>query len=533
MLNRRKFIITTGLGAIGISTLNGFYGCRKRESNELPTLIGNLPRSTPEMQGVDSSGLLKFLDEADKSGIEFHSLMVIRNGHVVAEGWWDPYKPSYKHTLYSLSKSFTSSAIGLAVQEKRLSVEDSVVSFFPDAEINNPDPLLSELKVKHLLTMSVGHDGDTYQLMKKSESGGWENVFLNQAFKHNPGEVFFYNSGATFMLSAIIQKLTGDSLLAYLRPRLFEPLEISGMDWETNPDGICKGATGLRVKTEDIAKLGLLYLQNGKWNAKQILSEDWVKAASSKQIHSGSQDPNDPQDNDWSQGYGYQFWRNRPGGFRADGAFGQYSMVLPNKNAVIAITEESFDMQKTMNLVWDHLLPAMKDGGELEGAVKVQSNLNLKLQDLSITPKIISRSSPITNTICAAYWNLEPNEMGAMKVSFSFSEKECRFELEDEYGHHTINCGLESWNSDNRKTQAQSLFPFTGKTDAISNISAFATWRNDNQLEMTWRLVETAHHDLITCKFNESEIELSFMNSVSKNRPNEPDYRKPIIGKLV
>src|SRR5437660_3191760 len=157
------------------------------------------------------------------------------------------------------------------------------------------------------------------------------------------------------MQSAIVQKVTGQTVLDYLRPRLFEPLGIADPTWGTSPQGITLGGYGLSIRTEDIAKFGQLYLQHGKWNDRQLIPAAWVEAATSRQTSNGS-NPN----SDWDQGYGYQFWRARHGAYRGDGAFGQFCIVMPEQDAVVAITSGVRDMQAVLNLVWEQLLPALK-----------------------------------------------------------------------------------------------------------------------------------------------------------------------------
>ncbi|HTF19418.1 MAG TPA: serine hydrolase, partial [Chryseolinea sp.] len=306
-----------------------------------------LSRSTPETEGVSSKALIAFLDAAANSKHEFHSIMVLRHGKVIAEGWWNPYRPDLKHTLYSCSKSFTASAVGFAVSEKKLSVEDQVISFFPDDVPSNPSENLKALRVKHLLSMSVGHDKDPTGATRGSDN--WIRSFLEVPVVHEPGTKFVYNSLATYMLSAIVQKVTGQTILEYLKPRLFAPLNITGMDWETDPDGINTGGWGLRLRTEDMAKFGQMFLQKGKWNGRQILPETWIADASTAKI---MQDPDAPQarkdSSDWLQGYGYQMWRSRHNSYRGDGAYGQFILVLPEQDAVIAITAETADMQREL-----------------------------------------------------------------------------------------------------------------------------------------------------------------------------------------
>ena len=273
---------------------------------------------------------------------------------------------------------------------------------------------ITAMKVKHLLTMSTGHVKDTIQPMRHS-SEAWAKTFFSQPVERQPGTFFLYNTGATYMLSAIVQKLTGQPLIQYLRPRLFDPLGIEGEDWETDPQGINTGGYGLRVKTEDIAKFGQLYLQKGKWNGKQILSSAWIDEATKTQINSNSSNPSRPkEEDDWAQGYGYQFWRCRPGGYRADGAFGQFSMVMPDYDAVIAITGESFSMQKSMDLVWSFLLPAMdKAKRSLPADVKSQSALKQTLSGLRLDPIEKNATSPVAARISGKDFMLDTNDFNA------------------------------------------------------------------------------------------------------------------------
>src|SRR5260370_32115779 len=182
------------------------------------------------------------------------------------------------------------------------------------------------------------------------------------------------------MLSAIVQKATGVTVLDSLKPRLFEPLGIERPTWESSPQGVTTGGYGLSIRTEDIARFGQLYLQKGKWNGKQLVPESWVDAATARQTSNGSSPKSD-----WDQGYGYQFWRSRHGAYRGDGAFGQYCIVLPEQDAVIAITSGVKDMQAVLNLVWDKLLPAMKSS-PLSPDQEARAKLEQTLKGLSLRP---------------------------------------------------------------------------------------------------------------------------------------------------
>ncbi len=311
----------------------------------------SLPRSSPEMQGISSPAILRFIEAADKSLETMNSFMLVRHGYVVAEGWWAPYAAQSPHSLYSLSKSFTSTAVGLAIAEGKLSLDDQVLKFFPEDAPPSPSNNLKAMRVSDLLRMSTGHRTEP----PRKPDQVWTKVFLSRPVPDKPGTHFLYNTSATYMLSAIVQKATGMNLLDYLRPRLFDPLGIEHPTWETSPQGISTGGYGLSIRTEDIARFGQLYLQKGKWNGKPLIPEAWVEAATARQTSNGS----NPR-SDWEQGYGYQFWRCRHGAYRGDGAFGQFCVVMPEQDAVIAITSGVKSMQSVLDLVWDKLLPAMK-----------------------------------------------------------------------------------------------------------------------------------------------------------------------------
>jgi CubicO group peptidase (beta-lactamase class C family) len=316
-----------------------------------PLTGADLPRSTPEAQGVSSPGVRAFVEAADKDIDSLHSFMLVRHGHVVAEGWWAPYAADTPHMLFSLSKSFTSTAVGLAVAEGKLSIDDPVLKFFPDDAPAEPSANLKAMRISDLLRMSTGQQAEP----ARNSTEPWTKTFLAQPVPFKPGTHFLYNTSATYMASAAVQKATGQTVLDYLKPRLFEPLGIAKPTWEASPQGISAGGYGLSIRTEDIAKFGQLYLQKGKWDGKQLVPEAWVEAATARQTSNGS----NPK-SDWDQGYGYQFWRCRHGGYRGDGAFGQYCIVLPGQDAVIAITAGVRDMQAVLNLVWDKLLPALQ-----------------------------------------------------------------------------------------------------------------------------------------------------------------------------
>lgn len=321
-----------------------------------PAAAQPLPRSTPEAQGLSSQGVIGFIEAVDKINT-LHSFMILRHGHVIGEGWWKPEAADKPHVLWSLSKSFCSTAVGLAIAEGRLGLDDPVLKFFPEDAPADPSENLKAMKVRDLLSMSCGHDVET----KITNHAPTAKEFLAQPVPHKPGTHFQYNTYGTYMCSAIVTKATGQTVLDYLKPRLFEPLGIENPTWDASPEGPSLGGYGLYLRTEDIAKFGQLYLQKGNWNGKQLIPESWVAEATRKQV------PNEKAGHakigvDWQQGYGFQFWRCTHNAFRGDGRAGQLCVVIPEQDLVVAITADANSFQTEMNAIWDHLLPACAAG---------------------------------------------------------------------------------------------------------------------------------------------------------------------------
>ncbi len=316
-----------------------------------------LPRSTPEAQGISSKAVVDFVAAMDKINTP-HSFMVLRHGQVIAEAWWAPEGPDKPHVLWSLSKSFNSTAVGLAIEEGKFSLDDPVLKFFPDQAPAEVSDNLKAMTVRDLLTMSCGHDSEAKFTPAENGAGG-PNVkgFLAQPVVYKPGTHFQYNTPGSYTLSAIVTKTTGQTSLEFLKPRLFEPLGTENPRWDASPEGNSLGGYGLYLRTEDIAKFGQLYLQKGKWNGKQLIPEKWVEEATSKQVE------NDMEGHkalgiDWKQGYGFQFWRCTHNSFRGDGKDGQLCVVIPEKDAVVAITAQTGQFQDEMNAIWENLYPA-------------------------------------------------------------------------------------------------------------------------------------------------------------------------------
>jgi CubicO group peptidase (beta-lactamase class C family) len=480
----------------------------------LTTAEFQLQRTSPESQGIASSAILQFVEAVDTQLHELHSFMLLRHGCVVAEGWWSPYAPQKLHMLFSLSKSFTSTAVGLAVSEGRLTVDDPVLSFFPDVAPTEVSEHIVAMRVRHLLSMSTGHDVDTMPRLVEQPDGVWTRGFFEVPVVHQPGTHFLYNTGATYMLSAIVQKLTGMRLTDYLKPRLFDPLGIEEVSWEVSPEGIDTGGFGLNIKTEDIARFGQLYLQKGLWQGKQILPEAWIEEATSRQISNG-----EGAESDWTQGYGYQFWRCRHGGYRGDGAFGQYCIVMPEQDAVLAITGGIGDMQIPMNLVWDILLPAM-GANTLPEDRKTQAALDKKLSTLTLLPiQEGEKSSPTAAQVSGQTYRAEENILQVESVTPSFGTAECSVTVKTNFRDETITCGYGEWH------EGKTVIFNEPYIDRPTGYVASGLWTDEDTFAMLVRLYETPFFYTLVYRFAgdsliaESTVNVSF----------EPDKRTQVV----
>jgi CubicO group peptidase (beta-lactamase class C family) len=468
--------------------------------------LADLQRATPEQQGIASAAILQFIEALERQVDEIHSFMLLRHGSVVAEGWWSPYAPEHPHLLFSLSKSFTSTAVGLAIAEGRFSIDDPVLTFFPESTPAEADDRLAALCVRHLLSMSTGQAVDTWSYMVDRPDGDWIRGFLDVPVVHPPGSYFLYNTGATYMLSAIVQRTTGLKLIDYLQPRLFAPLAIERVTWQESPQGITAGGIGLSLRTEDVAKFGQLYLQKGVWEGQQILPQAWVEAATMPQIsNSGGIQP------DWTQGYGYQFWRCRHNAYRGDGVFGQYCIVMPDQDAVLAITGDIdvFEMQQPLNLVWDILLPAMYPAALLDDPT-AQASLSRRLSELSRSPVQGQPTSSIASQISERTYAVDVNELGIETLSFHFSDRDYRVSIRTKEGDEIIHCGYGTWYSG----PATALFcqPLLFERTPITTSGA---WTTDETFTMIVRLVETPFYHTLVCHFAGDELLIETQINVS------------------
>jgi len=346
------------------------------------------------------------------------------------------------------------------------------------------------MKVRHLLSMASGHTEEPART-----SHNWVRTFFETPVTKEPGTHFLYNSMATYMVSAIIQKVTGQRVTDYLEPRLFRPLGIIRLHSERCPRGNDIGGWGMSAKTEDMAKLVQLYLQRGLWNGKLLLSEKWVEAATSKQISNG-----DNPESDWCQGYGFQFWRSKNGCYRGDGAFGQYGVVMPAQDGVIAITSLVGDMQKPLSLIWEHLLPAMAAKPLPEDPV-AQKELAARLAGLTVPAPQDQKTSALVPSVSGVTYRFEPNDQRITAVRYDFGASGGRLTITDDHGEHLIEWSYEHWKRGTTTYKAHGL-----GDRGFLRTAARGGWTSDDTFRFRLSLYETPFCPMITCKFHDQGV---------------------------
>lgn len=374
--------------------------------------------ATPESQGVPSEAILKFIDGCEKTFDAgdlgaMHGFVIVRHGKVIAEGSWKPFDTlNETHMLYSHSKSFTSSAIGLLADRGKIDLDERIVDIFSNEVPAKVSENLAQLRVRDLLTMNVGKKDHLLR-----DGGDWVKEFLSKDFFRKPGTGFKYDSDATYMLAAIVEKKSGMKMMDYLQKNMFDQIGITKAWTTCSPQGIPCGGWGMNMTTRELARFGQLYLNRGDWDGKRVLSSDWVSLATTRQTWSGWQNVGVKalgEGTDWEQGYGFQFWRCRHGAYRADGAGGQYTVVIPEKDMVVSAHAGLGDFPKELDLIWDNLLPVLKDAPLAENP-STQKKLADRLAKLAIKPVEFARARKWTTPF---EFSLRENSRGFKSVRF-------------------------------------------------------------------------------------------------------------------
>jgi len=408
------------------------------------------------------------------------------------------------------------------LKEKKLNIDDKVISFFPESLPDTVCPFLAELKVKDLLTMSAGQRQES-----STTTNDWIKAFLETPVVNEPGTKYRYSSMASYMLSAIVQKVTGEKVVDYLAPRLFNPLGIEVYDWETNPQGINTGGWGLRLTTEDLAKFGQLYLQKGRWYGKQILPEKWIEEATSLKIYQNpdlSQAKRDSA-NDSQQGYCYQFWNARNNSYMANGAFGQFVLIMPDKDAIVVFTSESSDMWSELDMVWKYLYPGIRDES-LPLDKKSDAEMKQRLASLTLPVPAKSYNEEMRSKISGKTISLTENQRQIKSMTLQFKDELCLLNLKTDTASYDFSFASGSWQIGETKMHGPNIFArsynnLTGLPPF--KIAGAYTWKDDQSLEITLRYIDSMHTQRITFQFDNNKVFVDFKDS------NFPWSRTPAL----
>lgn len=451
--------------------------------------------SAPEEQGMDSEKLADMLKYIQNGQHNIHSIVLIRNGHMIMDANFYPYKSDVRHAVNSCTKSITSALLGIAAEEGLIgSSDDKVIDFFPDRNIQNMDARKKGLSLKHLLTMTAGLDwsengsyGYEDSWMQMTRSNNPVNYFLEAPMLENPGTSFYYNTGASHMLSAILQNVTAGKTYDYARKKLFEPIGIKDVYWSEDREGINIGGAGIFMTPRDMARFGYLFLRNGNWGHKQVIPEGWVQKATEKQIDT-------PSGLAGRYGYGYQWWMNSFGGYSARGYGGQYIFVLPQYDIVAVFTSalpnSSFFLPE--DLVSSFVIPAVK----YSKPIKDQDAAATRLRDLQKTieqqPAQTKPTAPMPKTAGKISDKIIECENGD-RIYLKFNAIENQQSAE--FRHGPSNNILIGLNDIYRVSDAGVYWPLPDN----NLVAAKGFWEDENRF--TIKLISLHETDELTYKF--------------------------------
>lgn len=493
-------------------------------------------RVTPESVGIPSATIETLLDRLEEGWTEPHGLMIMRHGKVCAEGWWAPYAPGIRHGLQSHTKTYAATAVGIAYTEGLLKLTDRVIDIFPEESPADPSENLKKLTVRDVLCMGCGMD------TMPRPSKEWIKDFLATPVVHEPGTRFMYNSTGSTLLGAIVRKITGLGLHDYLKPRLFDKIGIDAdnLRYLCMPDGMEIGGGGMYATTEDNLRLMKLYADGGVWEGERILAEDYVKLATSKQNDSATERAVNPPAEDNFVGYGFQIWMCRPKGvYRADGAMGQFTIVFPDRDMLLAITENASGStggampQKALDTIWEWAASLPDASVEtLPEDAQASAHLAKRMERLSLAAPKRSPISPLQEQISGVAYKVTEGSFsltssgmgkfmtgaadpaGADTVTLSFANGKARLETVSGGKVDGVTASLDGSRTEND----------LGILPGIALCSG--CWVQPNVFKLTMRMIETCNERELTLTFGDGTLEIG-------DYTNHAFSRGPEITKLV
>jgi CubicO group peptidase (beta-lactamase class C family) len=467
------------------------------------TEADGLRRAAPLAAGVNAAVVDAFLADAAATGLDIHGLMLHRAGRVVAEGWWWPYRADRPRIMHSATKSVLACAIGMALAEGRFRLQDTVVSFFPELMPPVVGDKLASMTVEDLLTMRAGHAAETSGSIWRGIRTSWTAEFFRIPVVYQPGTTYMYTSAASYMLSAILSKVTGQTLHEYLKPRFFQPLGIVDEQWDLGPDNVNPGGNGLTMKTVDLLKLGVLHAQKGSWEGRRLLSEAWIAEATRSH----------------GDNYGYHWTTTPEGSYLAIGIFMQFVMVFPRHQATLAVIGAAQEGSQAFLPVIRRHFPRAFELAEAD-APKAEARLHERLAAVGKEPAIAAGLAGIAARLNGRTFRSEPNALGIQAVRFVFENDRCVFHLADPAGEHRVVCGLKQWVESRTSMPGADLHHGYSLQSAV--VVASATWTDERTLQMVWIFAETAFRDTVVCRFDAESVSIERsvnVNSLARSWP--------------
>jgi CubicO group peptidase (beta-lactamase class C family) len=461
---------------------------------EHPRACNTLARVPPRKAGISSSAVAALLEEGRSRQLDIHNLLIYHRGAVGVALYKWPYRAEQPRIMHSIAKSFTAAAVGLALEEGALRLDDKVVDFFPSQLPETIDDKLTAMTVEDLLTMRTGQAAETSGVRWRGLKTSWTAEFFKIPLAHQPGAKFVYTSAASYMLSAILTKATGKTLHEYLRPRLFEPLGIEGEQWDVAPDGINPGGNGLTCKPEDLLKFGVLHLHRGMWEGKRILPADWIDSATRRR-------------ND--DGYGYHWVTGPHGEFFAMGLFGQLIAIYPSFDAVIVVNSAIQNTEACSRILVPTLqryLPMLFPEAAID-ETDGDLALDAAAAKLAAPERLHSNAAPRPELLGTHRYRLSPNLLRLTELTAQVSQSECILHLRSERAEYEIRSGIGHWIEDKTRLPGARLHHGYGMEG--TPVMAGARWTSDTTLEMDWIFVASVFRDHVVLRFDAGRVTLA------------------------
>ncbi|MDY4489792.1 MAG: serine hydrolase [Candidatus Faecousia sp.] len=474
--------------------------------------------ASPEAVGIRSEDIQSYLDALESSQTEMHGLMIMRHGKLCAQGWWAPFGPNVRHGLQSHTKTYAATAVGIAYTEGLLRLDERLIDIFPEEAPENPSENLKLLTVRDVLCMGCGMD------TMPMNGPDWIREFLHTPVNHKPGTTYMYNSTGSTMLGAIVRKKTGLGLHDYLTPRLFRKIGIDpeNLRWLRMADGMEVGGGGLFATTEDNFRLMKLYADGGVWEGERILAEDYVKLATTNQNDSASEAANNPEAKDNFLGYGFQIWMCTPkGAYRADGAMGQFTIVLPEQDMIIGITETAVGAhwaQSTLDITWDFVRRVVAPEALPENP-EAHLALQARLARLNIGNPPCQPFSPLVKEISGKTYRMTGGCFTPFAGNFMTGEKPDAirdFRLD-------FDCYGCVWNFETASGRREAVrvatngTRFTNVLGTLEDVNQLylcdGFWPEENVFQMHCRWLETCLQDVYTLRFEGSRVTITAENN--------------------